>query len=145
MKHSALQHRGAEDQDLAPCCSLLKFANVAVLQLSALHRTGDFHRWTCQGVVYFVDNPVSSLIALTLILPSQICGNTYSHKVDIFSLGLILFELLYPFSTQMERVKVCVVLGYLQFGHLFKTAVCLMKHWQEFVFCAVFFGEKPCS
>uniref|UniRef100_A0A670ZGU0 Eukaryotic translation initiation factor 2-alpha kinase 3 n=1 Tax=Pseudonaja textilis TaxID=8673 RepID=A0A670ZGU0_PSETE len=37
--------------------------------------------------------------------PEQIYGNAYSHKVDIFSLGLILFELLYPFSTQMERVR----------------------------------------
>lgn len=74
---------------------------------------------------------MSSLVALTLILPSQICGNTYSHKVDIFSLGLILFELLYPFSTQMERVKVCVVLGYPQFEYLFKIAICLVKRWQE--------------
>nr|XP_023474526.1 eukaryotic translation initiation factor 2-alpha kinase 3 isoform X2 [Equus caballus] len=37
--------------------------------------------------------------------PEQIHGNNYSHKVDIFSLGLILFELLYPFGTQMERVR----------------------------------------
>lgn len=36
----------------------------------------------------------------------QIHGSNYSHKVDIFSLGLILFELLYPFGTQMERVRV---------------------------------------
>ncbi|KAL0620164.1 hypothetical protein AAY473_008487 [Plecturocebus cupreus] len=38
-------------------------------------------------------------------LANMIHGNSYSHKVDIFSLGLILFELLYPFSTQMERVR----------------------------------------
>lgn len=37
---------------------------------------------------------------------SQLSGNSYSHKVDIYSLGLILFELLYPFRTQMERVRV---------------------------------------
>lgn len=36
----------------------------------------------------------------------QLSGNSYSHKVDIYSLGLILFELLYPFRTQMERVRV---------------------------------------
>lgn len=38
--------------------------------------------------------------------PEQVKGHSYDHKVDIFSLGLILFELLYPFSTQMERVSV---------------------------------------
>lgn len=39
-------------------------------------------------------------------LSLQLSGNSYSHKVDIYSLGLILFELLYPFRTQMERVRV---------------------------------------
>lgn len=77
---------------------------------------------------------MSSLIDLTLILNFQICGNTYSHKVDIFSLGLILFELLYPFSTQMERVRVCMVLDYPQFDHLFKIAIRLVKHLQEVLF-----------
>lgn len=28
----------------------------------------------------------------------------YSYKVDIYSLGVILFELLVPFNTQMERM-----------------------------------------
>ncbi|XP_032806374.1 eukaryotic translation initiation factor 2-alpha kinase 3 isoform X3 [Petromyzon marinus] len=37
--------------------------------------------------------------------PEQLAGRAYSHKVDIFSLGLILFELLCPFGTQMERIK----------------------------------------
>lgn len=31
-------------------------------------------------------------------------GKPYSYKVDIYSLGVILFELLVPFQTQMERV-----------------------------------------
>nr|XP_061798736.1 eukaryotic translation initiation factor 2-alpha kinase 3-like [Nerophis lumbriciformis] len=37
--------------------------------------------------------------------PEQLSGQSYSHKVDIYSLGLILFELLHPFRTQMERVR----------------------------------------
>ena len=33
-------------------------------------------------------------------------GKSYSHKVDIYALGLILFELFHAaFDTQMERVR----------------------------------------
>lgn len=42
----------------------------------------------------------------TFLFSWQLSGNSYSHKVDIYSLGLILFELLCPFRTQMERVRV---------------------------------------
>lgn len=38
--------------------------------------------------------------------PEQMNSFQYDHKVDIFSLGVILFELNYPFTTEMERVKV---------------------------------------
>lgn len=51
--------------------------------------------------------------------PEQIHGNSYSHKVDIFSLGLILFELLYPFGTQMERVRILTDVRDLRFPPLF--------------------------
>lgn len=36
--------------------------------------------------------------------PEQLKGLAYDYKVDIFSLGLILFELLVYFDTEMERV-----------------------------------------
>ncbi|KAM4706922.1 eukaryotic translation initiation factor 2-alpha kinase 3 isoform 2-T2 [Discoglossus pictus] len=51
--------------------------------------------------------------------PEQIYGQSYSHKVDIYSLGLILFELLYPFCTQMERVRTLTELRDLKFPALF--------------------------
>lgn len=37
--------------------------------------------------------------------PEQFINKTYNYKVDIYSLGLIFFELLVPFSTDMERIS----------------------------------------
>ncbi|KAH1029539.1 eukaryotic translation initiation factor 2-alpha kinase [Dendroctonus ponderosae] len=37
--------------------------------------------------------------------PEQSNGRIYDYKVDIYSLGIILFELLVPFTTDMERIK----------------------------------------
>ena len=47
--------------------------------------------------------------------PEQLERKSYDHKVDIYSLGLILFELLVPFSTQMERVQTLSALRKLKF------------------------------
>ncbi|KAG7510854.1 eukaryotic translation initiation factor 2-alpha kinase 3 [Solea senegalensis] len=51
--------------------------------------------------------------------PEQLSGNSYSHKVDIYSLGLILFELLCPFRTQMERVRTLTEVRLLRFPEVF--------------------------
>lgn len=51
--------------------------------------------------------------------PEQLSGNSYSHKVDIYSLGLILFELLYSFRTQMERVRTLTEVRDLRFPSSF--------------------------
>ena len=47
--------------------------------------------------------------------PEQLQRRSYDHKVDIYSLGLILFELLVPFTTQMERVQILSALRKLKF------------------------------
>lgn len=36
--------------------------------------------------------------------PEQMTGQVYDYKVDIYSLGIIFYELLVPFSTEMERI-----------------------------------------
>jgi len=38
------------------------------------------------------------------VLSIQVAGRQYNSKVDIYALGLLFFELKYPFSTMMERV-----------------------------------------
>ncbi|XP_076990995.1 eukaryotic translation initiation factor 2-alpha kinase 3 [Tamandua tetradactyla] len=70
--------------------------------------------------------------------PEQIHGNNYSHKVDIFSLGLILFELLYPFSTQMERVKTLSDVRSLKFPLLF-----VQKYPHEYVMVQHMLSPSP--
>lgn len=37
--------------------------------------------------------------------PEQVQGLQYNYKVDIYSLGLIFFELLVVFGTEMERIE----------------------------------------
>ena len=38
--------------------------------------------------------------------PEQLSGHSYCNKVDVFSLGVIFFELLFPFETEMERLNI---------------------------------------
>ncbi|ESO96860.1 hypothetical protein LOTGIDRAFT_115590, partial [Lottia gigantea] len=52
--------------------------------------------------------------------PEQVARATYDHKVDIFSMGMILFELFYPFSTQMERIRTLVNVKNLVFPERFQ-------------------------
>ncbi|XP_042330548.1 eukaryotic translation initiation factor 2-alpha kinase 3 isoform X2 [Sceloporus undulatus] len=70
--------------------------------------------------------------------PEQVYGNAYSHKVDIFSLGLILFELLYPFSTQMERVRTLSEVRHLTFPTLF-----IQKYPQEYAMVKHMLSPSP--
>lgn len=51
----------------------------------------------------------------------KIDGLKYNQSVDIFSLGLIFFELLWPFSTQMERIQVLMNAKRLKFPPNFVT------------------------
>ena len=65
---------------------------------------------------FFIGNQHTDEVGTQLYMsPEQLQRRSYDHKVDIYSLGLILFELLVPFTTQMERVQILSALRKLKF------------------------------
>lgn len=53
--------------------------------------------------------------------PEQLQGRPYNYKVDIYSLGLILFELLMVFGTEMERIQTIKSLRSVKFPNGFQN------------------------
>lgn len=93
----------------------LKPANI-MFSLDGHVKVGDFGLVTAitqpsvggkyQGQSFGDENHTGQVGTQLYMSPEQILGKPYCHKVDIYSLGLILFELVCPFSTQMERMQV---------------------------------------
>lgn len=54
--------------------------------------------------------------------PEQLQGRQYNYKVDIYSLGLIFFELLVVFGTEMERIETLKLLRMSVFPEGFSLA-----------------------
>lgn len=49
-----------------------------------------------------IDSIRNSVFPIIMIF--QIIKKPYNHKVDIYSMGIIFYELLTPFNTEMERI-----------------------------------------
>uniref|UniRef100_T1JNR3 non-specific serine/threonine protein kinase n=1 Tax=Strigamia maritima TaxID=126957 RepID=T1JNR3_STRMM len=48
----------------------------------------------------------SNIGTMPYAAPEQVDGSNYSYKVDMYSLGIIVSELFYPFTTNMEKSEV---------------------------------------
>ncbi|KAJ8711885.1 hypothetical protein PYW08_008839 [Mythimna loreyi] len=70
--------------------------------------------------------------------PEQLLGRPYSYKVDIYSLGLILFELLQPFGTESERVACLLRLRQAKYPDQF-----VMHYPQETEVLKMMLSEDP--
>lgn len=66
--------------------------------------------------------------------PEQLRGRQYNYKVDIYSLGLIFFELLEVFGTEMERIQTLKSLRSSRFPNGFADKYPNEVSFSEFLF-----------
>jgi translation initiation factor 2-alpha kinase 3 len=88
-------------RDLKPSNILFAFDNTI--------KIGDFGLVSAFGEdkIEKIDHTGNNELGGTILYmsPEQINRQSYNQKVDIYAIGIILFELLYSFSTQMERTR----------------------------------------
>ncbi|CCD24060.1 serine/threonine-protein kinase GCN2 NDAI_0C04000 [Naumovozyma dairenensis CBS 421] len=72
-----------------------------------VHRSADILRMDSQSAVGSSEN-LTSAIGTALYVATEVLNGKghYNEKIDMYSLGIIFFEMVYPFSTGMERVNI---------------------------------------
>ena len=67
-----------------------------------------------------VKNHTNQIGTRLYMSPEQVASKPYNHKVDVYALAVILFELLVKFSTSSERAHVIPELKLFRFPPTFK-------------------------
>ncbi|AJV02877.1 Gcn2p [Saccharomyces cerevisiae YJM1399] len=72
-----------------------------------VHRSLDILKLDSQNLPGSSDN-LTSAIGTAMYVATEVLDGTghYNEKIDMYSLGIIFFEMIYPFSTGMERVNI---------------------------------------
>nr|CAD7571735.1 unnamed protein product [Timema californicum] len=74
--------------------------------VTAMVESGDQRTPSGDGDTFLGDEIHTAQVGTQLYMsPEQSKGLPYNYKVDIYSLGVILVELLVPFGTEMERIR----------------------------------------
>uniref|UniRef100_A0A1X7TK55 Protein kinase domain-containing protein n=3 Tax=Amphimedon queenslandica TaxID=400682 RepID=A0A1X7TK55_AMPQE len=102
-----------EEQQLVEACIVLEQPSNILFAMNDSIKVGDFGL-VKQNAATKHSAPqtdvqgshTSEIGTLFYVSPEQEAGHQYNERADVYSLGIILFELYFPFSTRMERVKV---------------------------------------
>lgn len=72
-----------------------------------VHRSADILKMDSAGISGSTDNLTSTIGTALYVATEVLTGRgNYNEKIDMYSLGIIFFEMVYPFSTGMERVNI---------------------------------------
>lgn len=72
-----------------------------------VHKSLDILRLDSQSQVGSTENLTSAIGTALYVATEVLSGNgQYNEKIDMYSLGVIFFEMIYPFSTGMERINI---------------------------------------
>ncbi|XP_024083004.1 eIF-2-alpha kinase GCN2 isoform X3 [Cimex lectularius] len=94
---SIFQKSGISRENVLPTVQMDKYKGGSVSNLSLSQQTKDVSHTGQVGTTFYVAPELNSPITRT----------NYNQKVDIFSLGIIFFEMCHaPFNTSMERYKI---------------------------------------
>ncbi|XP_069671586.1 eukaryotic translation initiation factor 2-alpha kinase isoform X4 [Periplaneta americana] len=89
--------------------------------------------------VLYTDDKHTARVGTQLYMsPEQAQGLPYNYKVDIYSLGVILFELLVPFGTDMERSRTLMDIRNNKFPEHFQQ-----QYQQEFDLLKMMLSHSP--
>lgn len=117
-------------QDLSP--KIGDFGLVSEIQCSCGYNCGgagsaeDFMSSSTSGAASPMMEHTKGVGTVTYASPEQLNQEDYTQKSDIYSLGIICFELFYPVATQMERTR---ILADLKHSHKFPED--FLKQWPK--------------
>jgi translation initiation factor 2-alpha kinase 4 len=97
---------GIIHRDLKPDNVFIDVAKIPKIGDFGLATSGQYHQVDKSGATPLLDGDMTRSVGTALYVAPELrsgVGGNYNDKVDMYSLGIIFFEMCYPFKTAMER------------------------------------------
>jgi eukaryotic translation initiation factor 2-alpha kinase 4 len=104
-----IHNLGIIHRDLKPDNIFIDVTNNPKIGDFGLATSGQYHRADGAGTVPHLDGDMTRSIGTTLYVAPELrsgVAGTYNDKIDMYSLGIIFFEMCHPLKTAMERDSV---------------------------------------